>query len=251
MRHIFSIFLLCSAVVCFPRAIHASVVEDPLAHYVTHFAYYPDDHVLSFTVTLDETSVVFISLTSLVDGRAGNIWEAYVKESQGYRPLEEPLSFRKDALVKTSVKGIDYEPLMTYFPGGGGKGVLRAIHMKDGRLVDETLGTIEPDGKDRELYTELFDNDAIRVSVEDKPVAELLASKGLPPNEKVTGTKEPLQTKNLTNLQPIDKSEGSPRAEAAQAATASMETPWMTYSFGAILLGIAVWLAIAMFGPKR
>jgi len=163
---------------CVPLSnVLAETVQDPFSDYLSRTAYNPDDHILSFVVNFGEDKkYVFVSLGSLVNGKAGNIWEPYAANANtGYEPLNEPISLRKDALAFATVEGLEGKALVTYWPESAERGLLRAFQIDKRKLITHDIGEIEPLGKDQEIYSQLFSNETNSLIVLDQPVSEVLS----------------------------------------------------------------------------
>jgi hypothetical protein len=251
MKSLTHLIFICLILLSVSNTAHAEIVHDPFAHYLSTYrgAYSTNDEVLFFNVDFDEnTRILFISLTSLVDGKAGNIWLTYAQGENGYEPLQQPISLRKDALAFTTLERLKGNGLITYWPISAMRGTLRAIQPEAGKILDHNLGQMEPAEKDKDLYAKLFLNEAIKVHVRERPVTEILAASKAetipsPPRatpEESIGISQPTTS---IPLPPVEDSTASD-IDKSPGLTTGKSISWIFIGFGAALLCLLIWIGI-------
>lgn len=108
-------------------------------------------------VTGDGIPERFFSKESLKDGRMGHVWSIYSVELSGKMALIGEETFRYDALAPSAWRR---DPksfgFYSYFPGGGGKGLLSFFLVNEKGIRRLEMREIEPNGDDKPEFDSLF-----------------------------------------------------------------------------------------------
>lgn len=124
-----------------------SEVDDPIQDYVN--TYGVDDGKalirLDADINSDGRAEIFLSMETLVNGKAGNIWTVYVPYERGYKKLDKLVTFRRDAFLVEKHPDVGHTALLTYQPGGGGRGILIAIQLDNNEIKEEICEEVEFD----------------------------------------------------------------------------------------------------------
>jgi len=136
----------------------AGPIADPVQDFLAEERREVNDQLLKVEGDLngDGKKEVMLSLSHMRNGKAGNIWVIYSPSEGGYTKLTDLISFREDALYVGYVEQLRAPGLVSYWPGGGGKGSLMAYQVEHARLKATKLGEIEPQGKDAGIYDRFF-----------------------------------------------------------------------------------------------
>ena len=140
---IIGLCLLFSSPVVFAERL----VSDPLQDYLGHLpTVFKEDSVIQMTIDLNEDGIkdYFLSSTSRDNDRAryGRTWTTYLSTPQGYQTPEsgetgmgEPdaiLVFSEGSIVvKYDDKAGGRKVISTFYPGGGGSGVIQGFYVNE------------------------------------------------------------------------------------------------------------------------
>lgn len=93
------------------------------------------------------------------DGKAGLFWQIYVNKGNGTYSNSDDLiiTFNPGAVGYSKFPGDAFESLLTYSPSNANEGGLVSYRIQDNQIIEKHI-TIEPTGKDRELYNQLIQN---------------------------------------------------------------------------------------------
>lgn len=135
-----------------------AVVNDPAKDFLdTMFRKPLDDlFILETDVNGKGKKAMFFTYSHNVNGKAGNIWTAYIPVEGGYRQSNQLLTFDMRTLYVGHCEELNATGIITYYPGGGGQGSLTGYTF-DGQYFTQIVAKdIEPAGKDQALFTRLF-----------------------------------------------------------------------------------------------
>lgn len=135
-----------------------NLIEDPVADFLGTTLRNANDNLLMVSGALSASgeNFIFLSLTSQVNGRAGNIWTVYIPANGYYARQTQPITFRTDAFYVGASGVTDGNAVLAYFPANAEHGSLIAYEFDGIHIKENGLGLIEPLGKDKELYSGLF-----------------------------------------------------------------------------------------------
>lgn len=165
IKHIHYTFVVSAAIWLANTPSSAQLAKDE-ALYLNHSFSVPspglaleDDAIIRFEldVTGDGKPEHFFSKESLRDGKMGHIWSVYSVDATGEMRLVGEETFRHDALAPSAWNNHQGSfGFYSYFPGGGGKGLL-SFFMVDGNLIRRMeKREIEPTGADKTEFDGLF-----------------------------------------------------------------------------------------------
>lgn len=237
-----------------PSKVDAEAIHDPIAHYLANTKHSPDDNLLSFVATFGANNeFLFISLETLVNGKAGNIWEAYAIRDGEYEPLTESVSLRRDALTLAPVEGLEGNALVTYFPDNAERGLLQAFQIDDGKIAFHDMGEIEPSGKDEAFYSEIFSSPT-KISIQSQLVSEagkVFMSSLIPANKQPLKIqpRPRLNSPSVVSLTVPITNLSQPDSEATHLQ--ARRKSWIYYAFIGLVLGAFVWLGFTKFSGAR
>lgn len=242
----YAIYILVALLVTYGK-VNAQVITDPFVDYFGRVPYSAEDSVLSFEVDFGEKKeVLFISLTTRLNGKAGNIWKPYLHKADGYEPLES-ITLREDILAFATAQGLEGNALLTYGPGGAGVGTLRAIQITDGKVVEINLGEIEPMSKDKDLYQKLFLTESTHVSVDENALSDVLAMHPpLIPADEDVKARPPVNEKRRTHPPANPKRDEQSYLDTTEGpANVADANKWILYSICGIIVALVGWTVIS------
>ncbi len=139
-------------------SIYSQSYTDPIQDIMNNFSLDGAKEIWKIEADLnrDNKNEMLLTLDTDRNGRAGNMWHVYTLTKNGYVRHEEIVSFRDDALFIGEVPEFNEYGLLTYHPGGGGKGALILIKFNGNKVSEERLKIIHPQGKDSTLYKKYF-----------------------------------------------------------------------------------------------
>ena len=123
---------------------------------------------LQADLNADQLPEELLTLENYRNGKAGHIWQVYIGTKSGFKVAGELISFRTDAVFTGHIQEIDGPGLLAYFPASSSRGALVSFQVKQGRLVETSLGQIRPQGSDAAMYQRYFGFS--RIVVEKKPL---------------------------------------------------------------------------------
>lgn len=177
MRLIFAL-----AVFLFTTTAFADVINNPVQHFLATYETEPGDELLKLEVDIngDGRNEVLLSLSKSYAYKSGHLWVVYIGVQGGYTEakgigetgevLEHPMvSFRPDVYYVGQITEIHRRGIVSYVPGGGGKGYLKAITINAGKVRETDLGEIAPQGADKAKYDRYFSK-APSVQIQKLPI---------------------------------------------------------------------------------
>ena len=123
-----------------------SEIDDPIQDYMNTYGVNNNGKALirlDADINSDGRAEVFLSMKTLVNGKAGNIWTVYVPCERGYKKLDKLITFRRDAFLVEEHPDVGHAALLAYRPGGGGRGVLVAIQLENNEIKEEVCGEVD------------------------------------------------------------------------------------------------------------
>jgi len=161
-----------------------SIVENAREDFLNEWKPSDDSKLLSLEVDLnnDGEKELLLSLPNLTNGKQGNLWTLYIPIGRSlgnefkkqYRKVEAtaaglPIEFHLEAATRRAAEG----DLLTYAPGGAGRGQLMTYQLRGQALSDTILREIAPQAEDREEFLDLFHSEKKDLPVEKKTVSEV------------------------------------------------------------------------------
>jgi hypothetical protein len=145
-------------------------VKDFLASPVSYLrdpGYYDTDKVLRLDLDLQGNGQIetLVTLNRDRDGKQGNIWKVYKKSADGYQQVGT-MTFSPGRFYLGPIDELGKYGLVTFGPGGGGKGVVFA-YIYDGSTIQQAAisqvtGEMDPTTGDRK------ENKALKKYLHDK-----------------------------------------------------------------------------------
>ena len=229
--------------------LHAQAVNDPERDFVrvTNPTGAGDLQILKIRWDAQGREAWLYSWVGETDGKAGNIWTAYVPDTGGYRLLDEPLEFRPDCYFIGEIAGRAGQYLVTYTPGSSKYGEMTAYRLGKVPVEEVDLGRIEPLGKDSELYQSYFAPEVSRPTIETikrEKIAKKYEESGLASAVERPSAPEPAP--------PIDNRK--PPAPAPKPLPEAPSPPVQDSSFalfGAVTLLAAAGLAVLIWRMRK
>jgi hypothetical protein len=135
-------------------------VEDPVRTFLVGFTplaggddrFFSDDVLMRVDADLDGDGVneVFLTLQRDRNGKQGNGWAVYKNRNGDYKYVGG-VSFGGDDFYVGPVEELSRHGLVTFWPGGGGTGVLLAYTLEKGKIKESTIGEVDRDRRTGEL----------------------------------------------------------------------------------------------------
>lgn len=156
-------------------SLQVETVSDPIQDFLTTRFRKPDDSLFVLELDLEGKGQkeMFLSYSHNADGKAGNVWVPYIPVKGGYQRSDQLVTFDVRTLFLGYNKELNITGIITYYSGGGGKGVLIGYTFDGRRFKQSDAKPIEPAGKDAEEFKRIFD-----ASAKYKP--KILAPEQLP-----------------------------------------------------------------------
>lgn len=160
-------------------------VRDPIRDYLNEFETHPGEQLLSTQVDLNGDGIddVFLSRSTLRNGRQGNIWVLYESLPGGLWKRYDTLSGEDGGVIEFHTKAVSVQSdgkggkmLIRYSPGSANSGRLTTFQLRKG-AVSETIrpGEFLPVAGDAALYEQYFGNPASQLKFETRSMTELRA----------------------------------------------------------------------------
>lgn len=167
----------------------AAPVRDPLRDYLNDFETSPDEELISSQVDLNGDAVddLFLSRSSLANGRQGFIWVFYESLPAGQWRRHDTLDGNDGGVIEFHPKAVSVQAdgkggkmLIRYSPGGASTGRLTTFQLRNGGVVESVrAGEIQPEDTHAPLYEQYFGNPKTSLMFQSRNMAEL-RSKYLP-----------------------------------------------------------------------
>lgn len=126
-------------------------------------------------ITGDGLEDVLVSLRDCVNGRAGNVWLAYVQGDGTFAAVPDVVTINTAAFYVVTLAETGERVIVTNYPGGGDKSALVAIRLRNGRFHTTVLAGIEWNKEDADSYsilTALLDENP-KCTPSETPFSEL------------------------------------------------------------------------------
>lgn len=160
-------------------------IRDPVRDYLNDFETQPDEQLISTQVDLNGDGVeeIFLSRTSLYNGRQGNIWVLYESLPGGLWKRHETLGGEDGGVIEFHPKAVSVQAdgkggkmLIRYSPGSASSGRLTTLQLRNGGVSEsERKGEIAPLAGDAALYDQYFSNPESQLTFALRNMAELRA----------------------------------------------------------------------------
>ena len=162
-------YVICilGAVVSFAHCICAEgLITDPVADFSRVKPADPGK-LLKLNVDLNHTgrNIIFLSSTGSWVGKGGYAWTVYIPVGTKYQRVDTddsglPITFRPNDYFIGRLPNITGDVLLTYFPGGGGKGTFYGYEIVGRTVHDITVKQdFEPGGADKKTFDETLGSD--------------------------------------------------------------------------------------------
>lgn len=153
---------LISSFICFFAILHSPssllaqqlTISDPLKNYLdskvwennTQTDFYTDDTILQLRLDFnqDGSSITLFSLNRDADGRAGNVWVAYSRNSNkgGYKKLGT-LTFHSNGFYFGYIEEVQHYGIINTLLGGAGEGSFVAYYLESGAIKEQIIGKFD------------------------------------------------------------------------------------------------------------
>lgn len=167
------------------RAQDPMPVGDPLRDYLNQFETQPGEQLISSQVDLngDGKDEVFLSRSSLSNGRQGNIWVLYESLPDGTWKRHDGLGGDGGGVIEFHLKAVSVQPdgkggkmLVRYSPGSATSGRLTTFQLRKGAVLETTRqGEINPRDGDAALYDQYFAKPESQLTFQLRDMTELRA----------------------------------------------------------------------------
>lgn len=158
-------------------------VRDPIRDYLNDFETRPGEQLIVSQTDLngDGTDEVFLSRTSLYNGRQGNIWVVYESLPDGSWKRHESLSGEEGGVIEFHPNAVSVQPdgkggkkLVRYSPGSSRSGRITTFQLRNGGVSESVQeGEILPGDKHEGLYAKTFENPQTKLAFQWQNMDEL------------------------------------------------------------------------------
>jgi len=144
--------------------------RDPIRDYLNHFETQPGEQLITSQVDLNADGIdeVFLSRTSLYNGRQGNIWVLYESLPDGSWQRHDELSSETGGAIVFHRKAVSVQPdgngrkkLVRYSPGSSRSGYLTSFRLGSDGVAERTEAggrEIYPGAGDAALFERYFED---------------------------------------------------------------------------------------------
>lgn len=171
------------------RAQEPAAIHDPVRDYLHDFETSSEEDLVSSQVDLNGDGVdeMFLSRSSLSNGRQGFIWVLYESLPGGLWKRHDTLGGDDGGAIEFHPKAVAVQPdgkggrqLIRYSPGGASTGRLTTFQLRNGGIIESVrAGEIQPEDNHAALYEQYFANPKTSLTFQSRKMAEL-RSKYLP-----------------------------------------------------------------------
>lgn len=175
-----------AALVCTASAQAQNIppIRDPIRDYLNHFETQPGEQLISTEVDLNRDNIpeIFLSRTSLYNGRQGNVWVLYESLPEGLWRRHETLNDSHGGVIEFHPKAVSAQPdgnggklLIRYSPGSARSGQLTTFQLRKGGVSESIRQEIQPTEGDAGLFERYFNTPQTQLSFQLRSMDELRA----------------------------------------------------------------------------